>query len=196
MVLSSLRGSAHTTTRLSELKTLRAIMPPTDFETESELNVLHPSVFLPLVPLDLGSIDIDSLFPASSSRSPAFLPLRTTQSIEGTSSVAPDLTPPPPSPLRGIRSRQISPVAGPNTDRQYCDSRLNHLKIGYWTCVPINDEFAACVLSHYLENDHPIFGCVDADLFLSGLVDRTLEHCSPFLVSALMSFACVRLPAS
>jgi hypothetical protein len=26
-------------------------------------------------------------------------------------------------------------------------------------------------------------------------VDRTLEHCSPFLVSALMSFACVRLYA-
>lgn len=195
MVLSSIRGSAHSTARLSEQRTLRGILPPTDYETEFELNVLHSSVYPTLMPLDLSSINIDSLFLTRSRRSSGSIPSDSVQQIEGISSINPHVTTLPPLPLRGTRSRQISPVAGPGPDRQYCDSRLSHLNIGYWTCVPISNEFAACVLSHYLETDHPMFGCVDADLFLSCLADRTLEHCSPFLVSALMSFACVSLPA-
>jgi hypothetical protein len=195
MVLSSLRGSAHTKTRLSELKALRGTLPLTDFETETELSVLHQSVYPALMPLDLNIIDIDSVFQPSSPKSSASMPLGTIQEVGGASSSTRDIAILPPSPLRGTRSRQTSPIAGPAPDRQYCDSRLTHLEINYWTCIPISNEFAACVLSHYLETDHPIFACVDADLFLSGLVDRTLEHCSPFLVSALMSFACVRLSA-
>jgi hypothetical protein len=193
MVLSSLRGSAHTTARLSELKTARGVLPPTGYETDVELSMLHSLVYPVITPLDVESINIDSLFLSSTHRSPALMPLSMTQPAEGSSSIVPDVTILPPSPLRGTRMRRTSPVAGPSLDRQYCDARLNHLKIGYWTCIPISDEFAACVLSHYLETDHPMFACVDADLFLSALVDRTLEHCSPFLVCALMAFACVRL---
>ena len=193
MVLSSLHGSAHTTIRLSELKTSRAILPPTEFETEFELSVLHNSVYPALMPLDLDSIDVDSLFLPLSRKSPALVPMSTLQTVEELSCIAPGPTILPPSPLRGTRSRQISPVAGPLPGRQYCNAQLNQLKISYWTRIPISDEFAACVISHYFESDHPMFACVDADLFLSALVDRTLEHCSPFLVSALMSFACVRL---
>jgi hypothetical protein len=193
MVLSSLRGGVHTTTRLSELKALRGTIPLTDFETETELSVLHQSVYPALMPLDPDTINIDSLLQSSFSKSLASMPPSMIQQPEGTSFLTSDIAPLPPSPLRGTRSRQMSPIAGPALDRQYCDSRLTHLEIGYWTCIPISNEFAACVLSHYLETDHPIFACVDADLFLSSLVDRTLEHCSPFLVSALMSFACVRL---
>jgi hypothetical protein len=195
LVLSSLRGSAHSAVRPSEQKSLRAILPPTEFETEFELNMLHNSVYPVLMPLDLSSIDMQSLLLPSSRRSSVSMPSDSTQRVEGPSSIDPHVTILPPSPLRGTRLRQTSSVTGPAPERQYCDARLNRLKIGYWTCVPISDEFAACVLSHYLETDHPMFGCVDADLFLSGLVDRNLEHCSPFLVSALMSFACVSLPA-
>jgi hypothetical protein len=188
MVLSTLRGSAHTTTRLSELRALRGTVPLTEFETETELSVLHQFVYPILEPLDPSAIDIESLFHLPS-ESPAMLTVDTMKPT-GSCSTS-EIAISPPSPLRGTRSRGMSPIAGPAPDRQYCDSRLANLAIDYWTSVPISNEFAACVLSHYLETDHPIFACVDADLFLSGLVDRTLEHCSPFLVSALMSFACV-----
>lgn len=61
MVLFSLRGGAHTRTRLSELKALRGTLPLTGFETERELSVLHHSVYPALMPLDLNTIEIDSL---------------------------------------------------------------------------------------------------------------------------------------
>jgi hypothetical protein len=193
MVLSTLRGSAHTTTRLSELKALRGTVPLTEFETETELNVLHQFVYPILEPLDPNAIEIDNLFHLPSSKSLIMLPLDTMEQVGAASFSTSEIAISPPSPLRGTRSRGTSPIAGPAPDRQYCDSRLTNLTIDYWTCIPISNEFAACVLSHYLETDHPVFACVDADLFLSGLVDHTLEHCSPFLVSALMSFACVSI---
>jgi hypothetical protein len=193
MVLASFRGSAHTTARLSELKTARGILPPTSYETDVELSMLHSLVYPVITPLDVDSINIDRLCLSSIRKSPAPMSLGMTESVEGSSSIVRNVTILPPSPLRGARMRRISPVAGPTLDRQYCDSRLNHLKVGYWTCIPISNEFAACVLSHYFETDHPMFACVDADLFLSALVDRTLEHCSPFLVCAMMAFACVRI---
>jgi hypothetical protein len=196
VVLSSLRGSAHTTTRLSELKALRGTISPMEFETETELSVLHQSVYPALMQLDLSAINIDSLLRPSCFMSPASMAQGMTTQIETSLSSIPSIAVLPPSPLRGARPRHQSPIAGPALDRHYCDSRLNHLEIDYWTCVPISNEFAACILSHYLETDHPIYACIDADLFLSALVDQTLEHCSPFLVSALMSFACVRISVS
>lgn len=93
-------------------------------------------------------------------------------------------------------SRQPSSVEGPVTAPQYCDSRLNHLDIGYWTRISITNEFAASVLSYYFESDHPIYACVDVDLFINDLVELRLRHCSAFLVSALMAFACVSLATS
>ncbi|KAJ8109113.1 hypothetical protein OPT61_g7694 [Boeremia exigua] len=190
MALSSICGSAHTATRLSELKALRGTIPPTNFEIEAELSVLHQSVYPALTPLDLDTIDIDSLLQPSSTRLSAVMPMGATEQTERVSPSIPSIAMLPPSPLRGTRLPQTSPIAGPAPGRQYCDYRLAQLKIDYWTCIPIGNEFAACVLSHYLETDHPIFACVDAALFLSSLVDRSLEHCSPFLVSALLAFAC------
>ena len=198
-VLASLRGAAHTTVRPSELKTLRGTLPPTDFETEFELSMLHSSVYPVLQPLDLDSFDIDSFVQPALRRLPqssASVPPSTVYQTEEGYYIAPCLTILPAAPLRRARSPHTPPVAGPVPDRQYCDWRLNHLNISYWTCIPTTNEYAASVLSHYLETDHPMFACVDVDLFLSGLVDRTLEHCSPFLVSALMAFACVCYPVS
>ena len=97
----------------------------------------------------------------------------------------------PPSPLRGSNLRETSPVAGPFPKRQYVDSRLSRLDIGYWTRIPISSDFAACVLSQYFETYYPVIGCFDTDLFLSDLVDLKPDQCSGFLLSTLMSLACV-----
>lgn len=73
----------------------------------------------------------------------------------------------------------------------YCDSRLEHLSVRYWTRIPIDDGLAARVISHYLEVDHPMLGFFDANLFLRDLVEQGLNFCSSFLFSSVMSLACV-----
>lgn len=74
-----------------------------------------------------------------------------------------------------------------------CDERLAQLDIRYWTRVPISNQDAAKVISLYLQNDQPILGLFDADLFLSDLIAKKFEFCSPFLVSSLLAWACVSL---
>ncbi|KAG6028780.1 hypothetical protein E4U41_000583 [Claviceps citrina] len=73
---------------------------------------------------------------------------------------------------------------------QFCDARLHNLQIHFWTRVPIPNRLAASAISFYLETDHLTAGVFDADLFLTDLVEQRLQHCSSFLVSALLCFAC------
>jgi len=75
----------------------------------------------------------------------------------------------------------------------YFDARLERIKIGNWTTVPVTDAAAARVLSLYLATDHCIVGFFDADLFLNALVSGDRRFCSPLLVNALLSWACVCL---
>jgi len=60
--------------------------------------------------------------------------------------------------------------------------------------VPISNEYAAFLISQYLDVDHPTLGFFDADLFVQDLVHRRLEFCSPLLVSSLLHWAVVSLP--
>ena len=90
-------------------------------------------------------------------------------------------------------SHQLSNVASPEqvTTWLYVDERLHRLQIDYWTSVPIDNKFAATVISCYLKVDHPFYPLFDADLFLQNLVDREVSFCSPFLVISILSQACV-----
>lgn len=72
-----------------------------------------------------------------------------------------------------------------------CDSRLELLDISSWSQVAITSERAAALISLYLETDHPTLGFFDADLFLADLIHVRMRHCSPLLVSAILSWACV-----
>ncbi|KAK8057337.1 nitrate assimilation regulatory protein nirA [Apiospora saccharicola] len=89
-------------------------------------------------------------------------------------------------------SRQIdsSPWPEPVTQSSYIDERLHHLKIDYWTSVPVSNSFAATAISAYLEIDHPCYGFFDVDLFLHDLVNLGITFCSPFLVSSILAQAC------
>lgn len=77
------------------------------------------------------------------------------------------------------------------TPSPYIDERLHRLQIGYWTSVPISNDFAATVISSYLKVDHLFYAFFDADLFLQSLVNQETTFCGPFLVSSLLSQACV-----
>ncbi|KAK6815721.1 hypothetical protein PG987_016487 [Apiospora arundinis] len=89
------------------------------------------------------------------------------------------------SPWQGILSTTISSVSGPSETPKYCDERLKHLNIGYWTRVPLDNVFAASAISLYLESEHPFFAAFDADLVIDSLVYQRVDFCSPFLAVSL-----------
>lgn len=94
------------------------------------------------------------------------------------------------APSRGP-SDFISTVLNPAP--RYYDDRLARLRIGFWTAVRITDDMAAAALSHYFEVEHLVLGLFDADLFIDDLVNQRIDYCSPFLVSAVLTFALVSL---
>lgn len=79
----------------------------------------------------------------------------------------------------------------PSETYTYCDPRLEHLTVGYWTWIPIDDVLAARAISHFFGIDHLVLGFFDVDLFLRDLVGQRLDFCSSFLFSSVMSLACV-----
>lgn len=85
---------------------------------------------------------------------------------------------------------------GPAAPPQYCDRRLARVDVRYWTAVAVPKDLALRALSLYLQTDHPLLGLFDADLFIDDLVSKQLRYCSPFLVSSLLSWACVCYPLS
>lgn len=98
--------------------------------------------------------------------------------------------------LRPPRQADSSPWPEPVTQPSYIDERLRRLQIDYWTSVPVSNGFAATVISAYLEVDHPCYAFFDVDLFLHDLVNLGINFCSPFLVSSMLSQACVSLESN
>jgi hypothetical protein len=181
--LALISGRAGTTVRPSNIETARAIQPPTASQFEFELNMLHRFIYPALEPLNSKSVDLDMLFARSFRRRLTTEPFKHSNRIDSgePTAITSSITTP----------RATPPLADKASGPLHVDARLSRLHVGYWTNVPIDDDFAASVLSHYLETDHPLWGCFDADLFLSDLVDHKLNACSPFLFNALMAHACV-----
>ena len=82
-------------------------------------------------------------------------------------------------------------IYGPQNVPQYCDARLQHLDISFWTQVPVLSGFAAGALSDWLQY-HQVFECFfDPDRFVEDLVLKRQGHCSSLLVNATLYIACV-----
>ncbi|KAK8099938.1 hypothetical protein PG999_010312 [Apiospora kogelbergensis] len=182
-ILASVQGSLAAQARPSDLRHARGLMPPTGSSIEFELNFLHGMLYPALVPIHPKSINIDSLL-RSAPRSSHHPPAQATpiSDWEGENALS--------SPWHGISSAPITSVSGPSETPEYCDERLKHLNIGYWTRVPLDNVFAASAISLYLESEHPFFGVFDADLVIDSLVYQRIEFCSPFLAVSLLYMAC------
>ena len=173
---------------LSEHTTLRSISPPRHPGTEFELLMRYPMTFPKTVPLEENAF----------SRSPRVSPGRIPQLEPWPDSrdSAKPLSIPICENQMPVCDFQSSTKRGPNQTGPelatcYWDSRLDDLNITFWTTVPVTSQFAAGAISLYLETDQPITGLFDAHIFVGDLVDCKLQFCSPFLVSSLLSFACV-----
>mgnify|MGYP005988626813 CR=1 FL=1 len=92
--------------------------------------------------------------------------------------------------LRSINKDSLSSVR-PQNPSTLIDDRLRQLEIRYWSAVPITNDLAARIISHYLAIDHPVLPMFNKKLFLDDLVNKMPNFCSPLLVSALLSWACV-----
>lgn len=201
--LDSAMNSLKSSTQLSDIRTNRSLSPPTQTSLEFELQVSHSPAYTPLEPLDLRSIDVSSWFlPGVSQPAPsrAVLPqgLSDTQPRRGRKCDSPTPMSETSQNQRHADGTSISPtrqwqvpVNGVVMHQDLSDDRLQSLEMSYWSTVAVENELAAAALTHFLLVHYPIFACFDASLFLDGLVDRKVDHCSPFLVSSVLSIACV-----
>ncbi|KAK5661584.1 hypothetical protein OQA88_9681 [Cercophora sp. LCS_1] len=172
-ILASLEGGAvHTLKRPSDIAVARAVSVPTDTSIEFELMACHRSAYIKIIPVTRSFLE--SLVDGTPSVVSTSLITSPASHYSSPGTLAP--TPLPPSP--GLRD--------------LIDQRLKKLRIAYWTRVAIDDDFAAQIISAYLEKEHMITPFFDADIVLADLVACQPRFCSAFLVSALMFLACYR----
>jgi hypothetical protein len=201
-VLSSIKRSP-VSRRPSDIQAARAQLQPTHSQIEFELMVCHSNAFKQTMPMHMTTIDLGDIFLRPRTLTPEKLATNSLinsdkASWPETTEVFDDVEPllvvaDVPSPLRGTPDKRPALLSGPLRARVYCDSRLESLDIRYWTKVPISDEFAATLISVYLENEHPIIGAFDPETFLDDIVAQRAEFCSPYLVSSVLCLACVSM---
>ncbi|KAG5971061.1 hypothetical protein E4U55_001322 [Claviceps digitariae] len=192
--MDSAQGAMHGQYRPSDLATAKCLFPRTDSFLEFELGARHPFIYpktTPLDPAQLVAFLNSSALTVTGEPSKALSSSPQASKPPSLSSGRPLVTSQS-EPIAITATAFLSDTATPEASEsiQLCDPRLGKLDIKFWTSVPIPNALAASVISFHLENDHPIMGVFDADLFLTDLVEQRLEHCSPFLVSAVLCFAC------
>jgi hypothetical protein len=205
-MLSTIKGGANTTYRLSDHITIRSVLPTTQSGVEFELSIRHPVAYPTLYPRDvtinLGNFLESMISPTAESnkrrlddhpwwkqiqlrRHSPTVPLLDTFRAHSA------------SPLR-IRRKESSSSAsgskllsGPSRIPAYCDRRLHQLNLQDWTDSPITNDFAAAAISLYLDTEYRLLPFFDADLFLTGLIHGDHDFCPPFLLMSVLSIACV-----
>ncbi|KAI8626067.1 hypothetical protein F5Y19DRAFT_447828 [Xylariaceae sp. FL1651] len=110
------------------------------------------------------------------------------------------------NPLVLARSNLLRPMPAPKLSNQsdrpsnsrqpteqlvkYCDERLRSLQVAFWTDIKVSNDFAARVISLYIQTDHPLLGLFDTHLLVTDLVDQRTAFCSRLLFHALMYIGC------
>ncbi|PHH66031.1 hypothetical protein CDD81_556 [Ophiocordyceps australis] len=189
---SAMNGRAHGRHCPSALQAARAVSPPSFCNFEFELMAKHQFAYPALLHADVTAMSLKPLQTLHVHTCPSWTALKgilagqMAINITGPDqAVSSCLAPKSPS-----GAEQSLPLFGPRR-LQLCDDRLHALCIRYWTGVPISDSLAASIISNYLEVMHPVLGFFDADLFLQDLLSYRQGFCSPFLVEALLSIACL-----
>lgn len=158
--------------------------------------IRHPAAYLKIKPVSEAFLERLVRLPVSPSQSPSKSDqalVSAGDSDEARNADQGSRSPPwEPKILQSPVALELSPTLPSALPRgQYCDERLCRLQIDRWSCVPAANEFAAAVLSNYLENDHLVAGFFDADILRDDL-DASYPHlCTPFFFSSLMFLACV-----
>jgi hypothetical protein len=181
---------------------------PSQLNLTIELQIRHPSAYPPLPYIDLGDI-----------QGPLGWLTRATRSVnvlqsdpEPTASLDDNFRPEPTLPVPGLASfvEMYAPVSfrpvyitmidifglsivesTPSLPSLNLRSRLQGLKINYWTDVSITDGLAINALCLYFDTDHALIGSFEPDTFVHDLIAQKKGlYCSSLMVNALMFWAC------
>ncbi|KAI8627221.1 hypothetical protein F5Y19DRAFT_477790 [Xylariaceae sp. FL1651] len=163
---------------------------------EFELTTCYPTAYVPLTPVSASVLAGSNLLrPVSQARIPS--PLEDSGSITPSQNQTQPVDGSPATPPPGIDAdsaiklfRAKGHLTAPLPVQHFCDDRLRSLQIGFWTDVPVTNDFAARVLSLYLTTDHPLLGVFDPQRFIADLVGQQQTFCSRFLVHALLYWGC------
>ncbi|KAI1843691.1 hypothetical protein JX266_010137 [Neoarthrinium moseri] len=190
-VLSMVNGGMDGKHRPSDRDASLAMTMSAQSPLELELMVRNPNSYPTLRPISEAALEESNLLrPVNLARYDSheqssvsdFLPDLGGGSLTDTSGADAD---------SAVKLLRKSPMDGiPPQLTRYCDGRLADLRIEYWTRVPIPNNFAASILSLYLETDHPLLGLFDPDKFIGDLVNRRERFCSSFLVASVLYWGC------
>ncbi|KAH7323185.1 hypothetical protein B0I35DRAFT_477067 [Stachybotrys elegans] len=199
-LLAAVKGRVPGIRRPSDLALARNHLPPSPSSLALELTARHQMAYPTLAPIRLIDIVLEPRLRMAGLGSPQLRASLAAGSIPGnvlqrrsdapyawwefTAPLMRKVTPPP------AQDAEVPPP-GPAKPGEYIDQRLRHLTIDYWTRVPVSNDFAAAIISTYLQIELPIYGWFDPGLFIGSLVKCDLTFCSSFLVSAFMLTACI-----
>ncbi|KAM0713464.1 hypothetical protein Q7P37_010426 [Cladosporium fusiforme] len=90
-----------------------------------------------------------------------------------------------------ISTLRPSPKTTVNPHPLASDHRFAQLRTDRWTEVQLPRGDAIRLIMYFLENDHPVLGFFDAELFVHDLVTGCREFCSSFLVNCVLYWSCI-----
>ncbi|KAF2442155.1 hypothetical protein P171DRAFT_62402 [Karstenula rhodostoma CBS 690.94] len=186
-ILKNIRDGNLSLVQPSQRETALAALPLVHSETEFKLMVDHATAY-PALDLTRSAILAKTTLLESTRTLAYHMPSESAASgIFAASPSAPRELGATPQDI--LRAQSEPNIETDGAFPQSIDPLLDDLRIEYWTTVDVTDEFAACAISMYLENDHPTLGLFDARLFVKDLIERKHECCSSFLVTSLLAFA-------
>jgi hypothetical protein len=185
-VIKSIRADPSSAGCPSLLAVNRSLLPHTQSEFEFELNMRHPNAYPSLRPI--ANVDF---------RLVGFTP-SPNKALGQAGVIAPGSLArwTPPGKSQTIDPTQLFHARSSSLTEKYIDDRLAMVHFSQWTNVPVSDEFAAKVVSLYLEVFHPFLGLFDADLFLDSLISGETRFCSRLMVNAVLAWTSVGCPCS
>ncbi|KAK0377588.1 hypothetical protein CLIM01_05067 [Colletotrichum limetticola] len=184
-------GRALNLARPSDQQHLRGLLPPTQNSLGFELTIRHPVAYPALFPMPYTDLTLGALLQPLTK---AWLQGQQGQQDASSRQVSP-FGGPYLTPKRDEDASSGSKTGSPDhtgaaTPKPLFDERLRLLDISKWTNIPIPNDLAISIISHYLDIDYATLPLFDADLFVRDLVNVQHFFCSPFLVTAVLSWSC------
>ncbi|EFQ32816.1 hypothetical protein CGRA01v4_07741 [Colletotrichum graminicola] len=173
---------------LSEKSYPRRLLPPSQKSLSFELNLRYPIAYPTLFPVSYKDLPRGEMLKSIS-----------TPWLLGEQILSPgqDLQPKYPYMIPDREDEESGPeAASPALDDDddppstLFDERLRLVDISKWTPVAIPNDLAIHTISHYFENDYATIPLFSADLFIQDLVNVQCSFCSPFLITAILCWAC------
>ncbi|KAK1962116.1 hypothetical protein LY78DRAFT_587311 [Colletotrichum sublineola] len=191
-LLSKLRNESNSPSSSVSTSTdksyLRGLLPPSQNSLSFELNLRYPIAYPALSPVSYKDLPHGELL--KSIAAPWLLGVQIVSPCQDPQPKQSYMTPDREDEEAGTEAASPDPDDGEDPPGTLFDERLRLLDIAKWTPVTIPNDLAINTISHYLENEYATIPLFSADLFIQDLINIQYSFCSPFLVTAILCWAC------